>query len=104
VPWDKVLELLVVNCLPPSNDGDFHLCGPAPFMQLLHEGLRAWGVPVERIHYELFGPATLKPTSEAGPNDARASQAAASLQVEFAPAGVRVNPRRGWRHSSACAA
>lgn len=36
---------------------DIYLCGPAPFMNAMIHELRAIGVPVEKIHYEFFGPA-----------------------------------------------
>lgn len=44
----------------PSDDFDFYLCGPAPFMQSLYAGLRALHVPEQRIHAEAFGPAGLQ--------------------------------------------
>ena len=44
----------------PSNAPHFYLCGPPPMMQALVEGLAAWGVPLERIHHEAFGPASVK--------------------------------------------
>jgi ferredoxin-NADP reductase/phenylpropionate dioxygenase-like ring-hydroxylating dioxygenase large terminal subunit len=41
---------------------DFYLCGPAPFMQSLYDGLSAAGVARDRIRYESFGSAlALKP-------------------------------------------
>ena len=43
-------------------DYEFYLCGPAAFMKSLYDGLTGMGVPVDRIFYESFGPATvLKP-------------------------------------------
>jgi ferredoxin-NADP reductase/phenylpropionate dioxygenase-like ring-hydroxylating dioxygenase large terminal subunit len=46
----------------PFGDYDFYLCGPAPFMKSLYDGLTGIGVREDRIHYESFGPATvLKP-------------------------------------------
>ncbi|WP_342050750.1 MULTISPECIES: 2Fe-2S iron-sulfur cluster-binding protein [unclassified Cupriavidus] len=39
----------------PFDDFDFYLCGPAPFMQSLYDGLRALNVPNDRIHAEAFG-------------------------------------------------
>ena len=36
---------------------DIYLCGPAPFMNAMIHELRAISVPVEKIHYEFFGPA-----------------------------------------------
>ena len=45
--------------LLPDKDRDFYLCGPPPFMKSLMKDLRDWGVPENRIHFELFGPASL---------------------------------------------
>ena len=43
-----------------GDDHDFYLCGPAAFMQSLHDGLRARGVADDRIHAEAFGPSSLR--------------------------------------------
>jgi ferredoxin-NADP reductase len=47
----------------PTNRYDFYLCGPGEMMQDLVAGLEAWGVPQERIHFEAFGPATVRRTA-----------------------------------------
>jgi ferredoxin-NADP reductase/MOSC domain-containing protein YiiM len=44
----------------PASYYDFYLCGPASFMDELHDGLLAWGVPEHRIHFEAFGPASVR--------------------------------------------
>lgn len=44
----------------PSSNFRYYLCGPAAMMQSLVQGLIAWGVPIEHIRYEAFGPATVK--------------------------------------------
>ncbi len=44
----------------PFGDYDFYLCGPAAFMQSVHDGLRGLNVAEERIHAEAFGPSALK--------------------------------------------
>jgi ferredoxin-NADP reductase len=36
-------------------DGVYYLCGPSAFMDALREGLAALGVPVGRVHTEIFG-------------------------------------------------
>lgn len=55
-----------------SNAPHFYLCGPAPMMQSLFEGLSGWGVPHERIHYEAFGRASIKSAAAAPvPSEAR---------------------------------
>lgn len=37
-------------------DASYYLCGPMGFMQRMHSTLAEWGVPAERLHYEMFGP------------------------------------------------
>ncbi len=44
----------------PSNNYQFYICGPPPMMQSLTEGLAAWGVPDQHVHFEAFGPASVK--------------------------------------------
>ncbi len=38
----------------------FYVCGPTPMMETLLPALEDWGVPTERIHFEAFGPASIK--------------------------------------------
>lgn len=64
----------------PSNDADYYLCGPPPMMESLVSGLLAWGVPQARIHYEAFGPASVKSAAPAQPVAAGAS----SIEISFA--------------------
>jgi len=56
--------------LLPSNNYDFLFCGPPPMMTSLYEGLLDWGVPDERIHFEAFGPASVKRIGQASHDDA----------------------------------
>ena len=44
----------------PHNRFDFYFCGPGPLMQSLAEGLEAWKVPARRIHFEEFGPSSVR--------------------------------------------
>lgn len=44
----------------PSNNYNFFICGPPPMMASLTSDLDTWGVPTSRVHYESFGPATVK--------------------------------------------
>jgi ferredoxin-NADP reductase len=61
----------------PSNNFDYYLCGPGAFMEAITEDLRRWGVPDEWVHYEAFGPASVK----------RAAKPEAKVGVTFAPMG-----------------
>jgi ferredoxin-NADP reductase/phenylpropionate dioxygenase-like ring-hydroxylating dioxygenase large terminal subunit len=52
----------LIQQLLSVSECDFYLCGPAPFMQSIYDGLIALGVARDRIRYESFGGAlTLKP-------------------------------------------
>ena len=46
--------------LLPSNNYHYYLCGPPPMMDSITEGLKDWGVPEDHVHFEAFGPATVK--------------------------------------------
>jgi ferredoxin-NADP reductase len=49
-------------------DADVYLCGPLPFMARVRRGALEHGVPAERIHFEVFGPARDLETTR-GPSD-----------------------------------
>jgi ferredoxin-NADP reductase len=51
---ERVRELL------PSNNFRFYVCGPGPLMESLVPALWAWGVPESHVHFEAFGPASVK--------------------------------------------
>ncbi|MCZ6680840.1 MAG: 2Fe-2S iron-sulfur cluster-binding protein [Candidatus Poribacteria bacterium] len=70
--------------LLPSNNYQFHICGPPPMMTSLVEGLEAWDVPDEDIKFEAFGPASVK---KAPPASAIASAPTAELQITFGKSG-----------------
>ncbi len=50
----------------PSNDFSFYYCGPGAMMEAMTAGLKAWGVPAERLHFEAFGPLSVKRAGPAG--------------------------------------
>ncbi|WP_372835572.1 NO-inducible flavohemoprotein [Pontibacterium sp.] len=37
-------------------DAHYYFCGPLGYMSMISETLKGWGVPVENIHFEVFGP------------------------------------------------
>jgi len=44
----------------PHGRHQFYVCGPPAMMETLVPALAAWGVPVDDIRYEAFGPASVK--------------------------------------------
>jgi nitric oxide dioxygenase len=51
-----MIDTEVLRQWTPIADGDFYFCGPKPFMQTVHSGLKELGVDDSRIHFEFFGP------------------------------------------------
>ena len=67
----------------------FYVCGPTPLMETLIPALDDWGVPAARIHFEAFGPASIKrqqPDSLTGA-DNLAQEIASDIMVNFAKSG-----------------
>ena len=52
------VDLNLLKQLLPLDDYDFYLCGPPPFMESIHAGLKSLNIADKRIRYEFFGPAT----------------------------------------------
>ena len=57
------VDLTLFKTELPLKPYHFYICGPTPMMESLVLGLEAWGVPESRIHYEAFGPASIKRAS-----------------------------------------
>lgn len=73
----------------PSNNYDFYVCGPSSMMSALVPGLKAWGVPRDRIHFEAFGPSSLTPDVETQWGEVEAVRE--SVPVTFARSDRTVN-------------
>ncbi|MCR9280178.1 MAG: 2Fe-2S iron-sulfur cluster-binding protein [Rhodobacteraceae bacterium] len=69
-----------------SSNYEFYVCGPPQMMSSLTEQLRDWGVPDSDIHFEAFGPASVKTVK----SPASSREAAESVQVEFSRSGKKV--------------
>ncbi len=75
----------------PSLNYDFYMCGPPPMMASLYEGLQGFGVPESRLHFEAFGPASVKKT--APPPGPAADVPADGIEVIF----VRSSKTVTWK-------
>ena len=69
----------------PSNNYQFHICGPPPMMESLVADLEEWGVPDEDVKFEAFGPASVK--KPAGPAPEVAAAPAEGFKVMFSKSG-----------------
>jgi ferredoxin-NADP reductase len=79
------IDLALLRRTLPHGRHRFYVCGPPPMMQSLVPALRAWGVQADDIHFEAFGPASVRPTGPVTNEPAAASLAA--LDVRFSRSG-----------------
>ena len=54
------VDINLLRTLLPLKPYHFYICGSTPMMESLVPALDNWGVPDENIHFEAFGPATIK--------------------------------------------
>ena len=84
-----VVSIERLKQLLPSNNYVFFLCGPGPFMAALTSGLEAWGVPETDVHFEAFGPSTVKRRSQAvAPEPSADAAVRTPCQVTLARSGT----------------
>ena len=54
------VDLNLIKSTLPHGHHQFYICGPAAMMESLVPALAAWGVAPADIHFEAFGPASLR--------------------------------------------
>ena len=59
------VDVSLLRAQLPLKPYHFYICGPTPMMASLVSALEDWGVPDARIHFEAFGPASIKRRSAA---------------------------------------
>jgi ferredoxin-NADP reductase len=69
----------------PLKPYHFYICGPTPMMETLVPALDDWGVPDDRIHFEAFGPASIKRLQKLG--SSQASTGESNILVTFSKSG-----------------
>jgi ferredoxin-NADP reductase len=69
----------------PHGRHQFYVCGPPPMMQSLVPALREWGVQAGDIHFEAFGPASVRPPGAVTAEPAAASPQ--SFELQFSRSG-----------------
>lgn len=74
----------------PLKPYHFYICGPTPMMESLVTGLEAWGVPEARIHFEAFGPASIKRKPATVMAPVETAVAASDIVVTFAKSGKQL--------------
>ena len=89
------VDVNVLRMQLPLKPYHYYICGPTPMMENLVPALEDWGVPDARIHFEAFGPASVKRRTTA----TAASPAATNenkIVVTFAKSSKELN----WQPAS----
>lgn len=94
----------------PLNQYQFYVCGPGPMMASIVAGLEDWGVADARIHFEAFGPASVKRRKPVGelvvvPSDISVTFAKSGKQLPWdSDAGslLEFAEREGIKVDSSC--
>lgn len=89
------IDLALLRMQLPIKPYHFYICGPSAMMEGLVPALEDWGVPEARIHFEAFGPASIRRNST--PVTASSTQEAATdIVVSFSQSGKQLL----WSHSA----
>lgn len=64
-----------------TSNYEFYICGPPPMMEAMVKALVGWGVPEADVHFEAFGPGSVKKVQKPEP---AGSPAGAGFKVELA--------------------
>lgn len=86
------VSVALMHSVLPSTNYDYYMCGPGPMMTSVTEDLAAAGVPDAQVHYESFGPASVKKSVPAKPAE---SESAVSYKVKFSKSGKELD----WKAS-----
>ena len=84
---DGFVSVQLMKSMLKSTNYEFYICGPPPMMDSLTGDLEDWGVPLDDIKFEAFGPASVRRD-----DDQATGEAEQSFQVEFS----RSNSAAQW--------
>ena len=77
--YEEHVSVDLFKRLLESNNYEFYICGPPPMMSAITSQLEDWGVPESDVHFEAFGPATVKKAPAASEEKAQAVGAKVTL-------------------------
>ncbi len=83
----------------PLKPYHYYICGPTPMMETLVAALEDWGVPDSHIHFEAFGPASIKRRkAETAATESAIAAHASDIMVTFAKSGKQAR----WSTQAGC--
>jgi uncharacterized protein len=87
------IDVQLLRMQLPLKPYHYYICGPTPLMESLVPALEDWGVPDAHIHFEAFGPASIKrkqttvpPVGAAADSDIVVTFAKSGKQLQWQPA------------------
>ncbi|MRR50358.1 MAG: 2Fe-2S iron-sulfur cluster binding domain-containing protein [Rhodocyclaceae bacterium] len=81
----------------PLKPFHYYICGPTPMMESLVPALADWGVPDSHIHFEAFGPASIKRREQ----DATAGNAIPAIPDDITVTFAKSGKQASWSPQSA---
>jgi ferredoxin-NADP reductase len=85
------IDINLLRTKLPAKLYHFYICGPTPMLESLVPALEDWKVPDTHIHFEAFGPASIKRRSAKDPvTDAQSEAVANDIFVNFAQSGKQM--------------
>jgi len=79
------IDLELLRRTLPHGRHQFYVCGPPPMMQSLVLALREWGVQTDDVHFEAFGPASVRPAMP--PTNEPRVAVTGAIEVHFSRSG-----------------
>ena len=81
------IDVQLLRMQLPLRPYHYYICGPTPLLESLVPALEDWGVPDAHIHFEAFGPASIKRKQAAAQAVAAADS---NIMVTFARSGKQL--------------
>jgi ferredoxin-NADP reductase len=81
------VDLALLQRTLPHGRHQFYICGPAAMMESLVPALAAWGVPDADVHFEAFGPASVRKVAPASVAAHAVASSGVALEVQFKRSG-----------------
>ncbi len=81
------VDLALLQRTLPHGRHQFYICGPAAMMDSLVSALAEWGVPDADVHFEAFGPASVRKAAPAITAARAVATSEVALEVQFKRSG-----------------
>ncbi len=89
------IDIQLLRALLPLKSYHYYICGPAPMLESIVPALEEWGVPDTQIHYEAFGPSSIKRTASAVKGKIQERETDKEIVVTFSQSEKQFK----WKHS-----